>query len=932
MKAFHTIITAIILLTILSMGYCALPVESFEASDSIKAWGFYNGPEFPGAKGEVTLSARSAHSGKQGLAFSFDFTGGGNYVQAGRPILAGEKVTSLRLWIRNPGMNSLGLRVTDGEGQTFQKTFAVPHGGWQQIEISFSGWTGNWGGKGDAVFRGSPVLFAILVENNAAAKKGVIDIDDIRFITSGQASGIEDTEYYVCKFNEKQQWYLVSGYDDTSGSRYYNGVFSFDFSKDAKDIGITSDLAIMGTAKSLKLRVGCPTPGITLKMTISSHFQDFKRVIGETDGTDDQVIEVPLGDMSSWKYSGGENDGQVRWPLRLTFLGVDREGNPSKGEIRLIDIVAKSQLPLKSAVVMLPSGRIDGDKARFSCEITNILPEKVSGTLEYNIKDFQGAVLASSKGPLTILKDDTFHFETQIDAAEHGFVECEFYFRTKVYTYGPVYGSAVKPIPDEGSRALEPDSIFGMGVYLYRYPTDAEGRKWMTKAAEIAMAAGVKWSREEMMWAAIEPECGKFDWSRYDAVVDTALSHGISVYGLIDYWSEWTKPYTPEGISDYVNYCKALVGRYKGKIKHWEIWNEPNIFFWPGPKEVYPQLLKAAYNAIKEVDPDAQVLGCSTAGIDSSFIKMVMDAGAPFDILTIHPYRYALDDEQFIKELQDVHKLTEQMDGKPRPVWITEMGWATDIPNGITERQQASLLARSYLCTAASQTAENVSWYDFRDDGGSPFYNEHRFGVVRSYDFTPKPAYRALASVCRTLTGQKLAGKIDLGAGIMAYKFAGGGRETVAIWARRRTAVLRLKVDGTDLTMRDLMYQDTKLPLSEKSMLLVAYEDIPVFITGKSVDVSSQSKPIYIEADDAVQIGGSFYAALKSEGSLVDTRLTIEAPAGWKVASGSDTSVKLKVPSTEQSGMRQLSLKLTFGSKQYLIPIQAEVMPSVMEF
>ena len=454
----------------------------------------------------------------------------------------------------------------------------------------------------------------------------------------------------------------------------------------------------------------------------------------------------------------------------------------------------------------------------------------------------------------------------------------------------------------------------------------------MTKAAEIAMAAGVKWSREEMQWAIIEPERGKFDWSRYDAVVETANSHGISVYGLIDYWNEWTKPYTPEGIADYVNYCKALVGRYKGRINHWEIWNEPNIFFWPGPKEVYPQLLKAAYKAIKEVDPDAQVLGCSTAGIDSSFIKMVMDAGAPFDILTIHPYRYALDDEQFIKELQDVHKLTEQIDGKPRPVWITEMGWPTDIPNGVTERHQASLIARTYLCTAASQAAENVSWYDFRDDGGSPFYNEHRFGVVRSYDFAPKPAYRALASVCRTLSGQKLAGKIDLGAGIMAYKFAGGGHETVAIWARGRTAVLRLKVDGTDLTMRDLMYQDTKLTPSEKSLLLVANEDIPVFITGSKVDISLLSKPVYIEVDSAVQIGGTFSVALKSDGSLADTHLTIEAPAGWKMSSVSSTSVKMKVPSKEQSGMKQLNLNLTYAKKQYLIPIQTEVMPSVMEF
>lgn len=932
MRVLHTIMASIILLAVSSMGYCAILAENFETPASIKEWGFFNGPEFPGAKGGVALSAKSAHSGRNGLAFSFDFTGGGNYVQTGRSIPPGEKVTGIRLWVRNPGMNSLGIRVTDSEGQTFQKTFTIPHGMWQQIEISFNGWVGSWGGKGDAVFRGLPTNFAIIAANNANVKKGVVDIDDIHYITSGQALSIEDTEYYVCKFNEKQQWYLITGYGDISGSRYDNGTLSFDFSKNAADIGITSDLAIMGTARSLKLRVGCREPGIKLKMRISSHFQDFQRIIGETNGTPDQVIDVPLGGMTSWKHNGGENDGEVRWPLRLTFLGVDREGNPEKGDIRFIDITAKSQLPLKSAVVMLPSGRMDGDKAHFSCEITNILPGDVIGTLEYTMKDFQGTALIRGKGPLTILKGNSFHFETAVDAAKRGYMECEFYFRTKAYTYGPVFGSAVKPISDAGSNVLQPESPFGMGVYLYRYPTDAEGRKRMEKAADIAMAVGVKWSREEMMWAAIEPERGKFDWSRYDAVIETARSRGISVYGIIDYWNKWTKPYTPEGIADYADYCKALVGRYKGKINHWEIWNEPNIFFWPGPKDVYPQLLKAAYKAIKEVDPNAQVLGCSTAGIDPAFVKMVMDAGAPFDILTIHPYRYTLDDEQFIRELQDIHKLTVQMDGKPRPVWITEMGWGTDIPNGVTERQQASLLARTYLCTAASQAAKNVSWYDFRDDGGCPFYNEHSMGVIHTYDFSPKPAYRALASVCRTLSGQKLTGRIDLGVGIMAFKFAGGGRETVALWSKERTAVLKLKAGGDDLVIRDLMYQDTKLSSSEKNLLLVANKDIPIFITGSRVDVSLQSKPIYIEVDSAVQIGGLFNAALKSDDSLADTHLSIQAPSGWKVTSSSGTSAIMKVPSSEQSGMRQLNLKLEYEKKQYVIPVQTEVMPSVMEF
>jgi hypothetical protein len=39
-------------------------------------------------------------------------------------------------------------------------------------------------------------------------------------------------------------------------------------------------------------------------------------------------------------------------------------------------------------------------------------------------------------------------------------------------------------------------------------------------------------------------------------------------------------------MDDYVRFLK-LVQHYKKEIKQWEIWNEPNIFFWQGPKDLY---------------------------------------------------------------------------------------------------------------------------------------------------------------------------------------------------------------------------------------------------------------------------------------------------------------------------------------------------------
>ena len=207
-----------------------------------------------------------------------------------------------------------------------------------------------------------------------------------------------------------------------------------------------------------------------------------------------------------------------------------------------------------------------------------------------------------------------------------------------------------------------------------------------------------------------------------------------------------------------------------------EIYNEPNIFFWSGPHERYPLLLKQAYDAVKAEDPDAHVLGCSTAGIDNRFIQMCLDAQAPFDVLTIHPYRGALHEQTFVDELTDTRKQVGN-----RPIWITEMGWPT-IPGNATEREQAALLARCYLSAIGCGASQTICWYDFRNDGWNPYYSEENFGITYQ-DLAPKPAYRALASVCRTFRrGAPSLARTPVGAtseGVWCFRMGGAS----SVWS-----------------------------------------------------------------------------------------------------------------------------------------------------
>ena len=428
-------------------------------------------------------------------------------------------------------------------------------------------------------------------------------------------------------------------------------------------------------------------------------------------------------------------------------------------------------------------------------------------------------------------------------AAALPFVEAEFAVEIPEQTVPPAQAYLVAPCEAPGSAALDPASPFGMGLYLYRYGGDAAGLAEMDRAAAMARAAGVKWSREEFSWGRIERKKGEFDWTFYDNVVATAKRHGITVYGECSYWTGWTKPYTPEGIEDYARFAAAAAARYKADIRHWEIWNEPNIFFWQGPRDMYADLLKASYAAVKKANPEAAVLGCSTAGIDKKFIQRTMELGAPFDDLTIHPYRGTLDDAKFVDELKDVARLVQRPDGSLRPVWITEMGWATHTEhNGhkaegfrvTTQRDQARLIVRSYVDAIASGVIRNVGWYNFRNDGTDPFNFESNMGII-TRDFRPKPAYRAYATMTQTLAGKRFEKPLDLGPNVVAYRFAadakaaGGKEAVVALWCLKDNQTVTLPAPKA-ATLVDLMGGRSPLAAKDGKVSVTLEPETPVFV------------------------------------------------------------------------------------------------------
>ena len=651
--------------------------------------------------------------------------------------------------------------------------------------------------------------------------------------------------YVPYRFAPTEQWH-TSAAGNLGATRLEDRLWTFDFVQGAEWIALgLPDRTLLSRVGKIRLRVRGSAKGHPVHVFLHSHFMTFHKVVGELAdrGEQELVFDAPPG--PGWEWFGGENDGKLHGPLRLGGIRLEANGLKDSGKLELISVTVDGECPRDKLCILTADVRPDPDRVGFVARLRSLADAPLRGTLSWVIRDWDREEIGRGQRNV-ILPLPTQELVVDTPAprfpARLKFAEAEFDLSVPGQTVPKVQACWVAPPVAYDDPDLRPESPFGMGIYLNRFDGDDRER-----VAMKARDAGVKWSREDFSWDEIETQRGEYRWEFHDRLLDCARRNGITVYAIVAGWPSWTKAYTSEGVDDYVAFLRVLVGRYKDRIKQWEIWNEPNIFFWDGPKDLYAELLIKSYRAIKEVDSAAEVLGISTAGIDFKFIERMLAKQTPFDVLTIHPYRKVLDDQTFIDDLKKVSDLVKLPDGRPRPVWLTEMGWATHVPHHVLgqdfqpnpQRVQAELIARSYLCSFVSGVEPRTFWYDFRNDGDDPFYFEHNMGIVHR-DLRPKPAYQAYATLARVLKGMKLDGPVEAGAGNFAYRFVpaqGGAAEVIAVWNPKSDAAVELKVDTKRAVLinmigeeREVKTRAAKGPGDSRVLRLKLNQGAPVYV------------------------------------------------------------------------------------------------------
>lgn len=282
----------------------------------------------------------------------------------------------------------------------------------------------------------------------------------------------------------------------------------------------------------------------------------------------------------------------------------------------------------------------------------------------------------------------------------------------------------------DGGGSLVTDSTeseFSVSMSVERDETDIDfgyqtqiislSRGECSEVSELLSTGGITINRDGIPWDTVEKTKGIL--SLPAGVKDKLIKEKESGIDNILICSRYNSLYdnglTPtsdEAIAAFANYCGFLARELKGIVPYFEIWNEYNHTpFNNNPEagpENYAKMLEAAYKAIKAENPDALVIGMSTAGIDAAWQEEVYKAGglSYCDIVSCHPYDWTneFSPETLESSLKNLRTLIDKYGGN-QPIWLTEIGFSTVdkgtvLPShknyiGYSQTEQASALVLS---------------------------------------------------------------------------------------------------------------------------------------------------------------------------------------------------------------------------------------------
>jgi hypothetical protein len=314
-------------------------------------------------------------------------------------------------------------------------------------------------------------------------------------------------------------------------------------------------------------------------------------------------------------------------------------------------------------------------------------------------------------------------------------------------------------------RGPVPGTFFGMHIH----------RAGSTAWPAAPFASWRFWDTYSV-WPWLEPVKGEWHFERLDKLVSLAEEHRVEVLLPLALSPEWASARPgeksaygkgmaaePGDIEDWKKYVRTIGTRYRGKVRYYEMWNEPNLKnFYSGDLAGMLALSQETYNVLKGIDPENVIVSPSpSGGYKETAYKWLDDflskGGGDFaDVIGYHFYVAPGPPELMAAKIARVREIMGRHGLRDKPLWNTESGWFIDnrqtpvkpTPSGSKSKvldadEAAAYVARAHL----------IGWASGVDRFYYYAWDNKEMGLVEPDGKTLKPAAVAYKVISDWIVG-----------------------------------------------------------------------------------------------------------------------------------------------------------------------------------
>jgi hypothetical protein len=276
-------------------------------------------------------------------------------------------------------------------------------------------------------------------------------------------------------------------------------------------------------------------------------------------------------------------------------------------------------------------------------------------------------------------------------------------------------GGSSSAAPITITRQAAPSTFFGLTILNYQGVTP-----------QLTFGTTRTWDAYPALdWADANRAAEQYNSAPLNTYIATSLSWNAQIlytFGRTPQWAstspDATSPYglgqcAPPILSAWDQYVTAVVTNAAGRIKYWELWNEPDqAASYCGDIPSMVTMAQHAYAIIKNIDPSATVLSPAATGeAGATWFDSFITAGGlnTFDVVAFHGYGGA-QAEQINAIVDDYRLVMSRHNLSALPLWDTECSWGE---SSIGDDAHRAAFLSKYFFLQWSSGVDRVIWYAY---------------------------------------------------------------------------------------------------------------------------------------------------------------------------------------------------------------------------